>query len=184
MSKVNKIIKRIEQDIAYRLFDKKRLYDIAGGYDNKEWCPPKLRLFLTSEYCNLSKVIPNNENIKFIIMNPALSAQYMLRYLDIFTNFFKHINAYTWLCIINNKPKLNIMSEIDFINLWLEVNPDVEWYTCIKEPIKVFTYLTLNNILKIPIEALIEKIPEFSILKNKAICDYYHKKQLKYLSIV
>ena len=35
------------------------------------FCPRKLRLFLTSEFCDLSKVIPRKEDIKFIMMNTS-----------------------------------------------------------------------------------------------------------------
>ena len=61
-----------EQHIGYELFNKKRLYEICGSYENYKsnktpFCPRKLRLFLTSEFCDLSKVIPRKEDLKFIM---------------------------------------------------------------------------------------------------------------------
>ena len=52
------------------MFNKKRLYEICGSHENYKssktpFCPRNLRLFLTSEYCDLLKVIPKKEDLKF-----------------------------------------------------------------------------------------------------------------------
>ena len=142
-----------EQRIGYELFNKKRLYEICGSYENYKsnktpFCPRKLRLFLTSEFCDLSKVIPRKEDIKFIMMNPSLKEDFVKKYDDIIIEYINEIDAANWLCMINGVAKFNQLSERQFINIWREVNLNIVWNCIDEEAILTYMISTIDNIIK------------------------------------
>ena len=133
-----------EQRIGYKLFNKKRLYEICGSYENYKsnktpFCPRKLRLFLTSEFCDLSKVIPRKEDLKFIMMNTSLKEDFVKKYDDMIIEYINEIDATNWLCMVNGIAKFNQLSERQFINIWREVNVNIVW-NCIDEE-AILTYM-------------------------------------------
>ena len=168
-------VRKEEQTIGYELFNKKKLYEICGSYENYKssktpFCPRKLRLFLTSEYCDLSKVVPTKEDIKFIIMNPSLSKDYFDKYKLLFMDFLNDINVVNWISINDGISKFNKLSEREFINIWREVNTNVAWNTCDEQAILTFMLLTIENIIKLSDYFHINNITKFnSLIDERAI---------------
>ena len=142
-----------EYSAGYKLFNKKRLYEICGCHENYKsnntpFCPRNIRLFLTSEYCDLSKVIPKKEDIKFIMMNTNLREEYVKKYVNVIVDYLNEINASTWFFKEHGSMKFNPLSERQFINIWREVNTNVAWNTIDEEGIIIYMILTINNIIK------------------------------------
>ena len=178
-------VKIKEQLIGYELFNKKKLYEICGSYENyisnkTPFCPHKLRLFLTSEYCDLSKVIPTKEDIKFIIMNPSLTEDYFDKYKSLFIGFLNDTNVANWISINEGTSEFNKLSEREFINIWGEVNRNVAWNTCDEQAILTFMLLTIENIIKLSDYFHINNITEFNSLIDERSIGVFNKVKKAY----
>ena len=170
---INHIYQR-EYLAGYELFNKKRLYEICGSYENYKssktpFCPRNLRLFLTSEYCDLLKVIPKKEDMKFIMMNPKIDEEYVKKYINIIVDYLKEINAPNWFSKSDNIVKFNQLSERQFINIWREVNTNVAWNTIDEEAITIYMILTINNIIKFSKSIFIAHFPELNIFNDSTV---------------
>ncbi len=167
---INHIYQR-EYNAGYELFNKKKLYEICGCHSNYKsnktpFCPRNLRLFLTSEYCDLSKVIPKKEDMKFIMMNTNLKEDYVRKYRDIIIEYIKEIDALNWFNIVNENAEFNQLSERQFINIWREVNINIAWNTVDEEAIITYMILTIDNIIKFSKNIFSDCIPELNQFNN------------------
>ena len=170
---INHIYQR-EYLAGYELFNKKRLYEICGSHENYKssktpFCPRNLRLFLTSEYCDLLKVIPKKEDLKFIMMNPNIGEEYVKKYINIIVDYLKEINAPNWFSKSDKIVKFNQLSERQFINIWREVNTNVAWNTIDEEAITIYMILTINNIIKFSKSIFMEHFPELDIFNDSTV---------------
>ena len=181
---INHIYQR-EYSAGYKLFDKKRLYEISGCHENYKsnntpFCPRNIRLFLTSEYCDLSKVIPEKEDIKFIMMNTNLKEEYVKKYIDVIVDYLNEINASTWFFKEHGSMKFNPLSERQFINIWREVNTNVAWNTIDEEGIIIYMILTINNIIKFSKSILNKHIPELEHFNDSCVLTIFNQVKKEY----
>ena len=181
---INHIYQR-EYSAGYKLFDKKRLYEISGCHENYKsnntpFCPRNIRLFLTSEYCDLSKVIPKKEDIKFIMMNTNLKEEYVKKYVDVIVDYLNEINASTWFFKEHGSMKFNPLSERQFINIWREVNTNVAWNTIDEEGIIIYMILTINNIIKFSKSILNKHIPELEHFNDSCVLTIFNQVKKEY----
>ena len=181
---INHIYQR-EYSAGYKLFNKKRLYEICGCHENYKsnntpFCPRNIRLFLTSEYCDLSKVIPEKEDIKFIMMNTNLKEEYVKKYIDVIVDYLNEINASTWFFKEHGSMKFNPLSERQFINIWREVNTNVAWNTIDEEGIIIYMILTINNIIKFSKSILNKHIPELEHFNDSCVLTIFNQVKKEY----
>ena len=174
-----------EYSAGYKLFNKKRLYEICGCHENYKsnntpFCPRNIRLFLTSEYCDLSKVIPKKEDIKFIMMNTNLREEYVKKYVDVIVDYLNEINASTWFFKEHGSMKFNPLSERQFINIWREVNTNVAWNTIDEEGIIIYMILTINNIIKFSKSILNKHIPELEHFNDSCVLTIFNQVKKEY----
>ena len=124
---------------------------------------------MTSEYCDLLKVIPKKEDLKFIMMNPNIGEEYVKKYINIIVDYLKEINAPNWFSKSDKIVKFNQLSERQFINIWREVNTNVAWNTIDEEAITIYMILTINNIIKFSKSIFMEHFPELDIFNDSTV---------------